>query len=59
MPPADVIAPPPTLVEHPLRRALADEMHARPFELLRPPLRISHLAVSAGEDGYFLLGNGP
>jgi uncharacterized membrane-anchored protein len=51
MPPADAIAAMPTLVEHPLRRALADEMHARPFELLRPPLRISHLAVTAGEDG--------
>ncbi len=32
--------------EHPLRRQLAGEVHARPFELLRPPVRASHLAVT-------------
>jgi uncharacterized membrane-anchored protein len=36
-------------IEHPLRRALADEVHARPFELLSPPVRASHLALATGE----------
>ena len=42
----------PTIIswtEHPLRRALADEVHARPFELLAPPVRASHLALATGE----------
>jgi uncharacterized membrane-anchored protein len=33
------------LREHPSRRALAGEVHARPYELLQTPLRVSHLAV--------------
>lgn len=33
--------------EHPARRALAGEVHARPFEVLAAPLRASHLAVVA------------
>lgn len=31
--------------EHPLRRGLANEVHARPYELLRAPVRASHVAV--------------
>ncbi len=31
--------------EHPSRRALAGEVHARPYEVLEAPLRASHLAV--------------
>lgn len=40
------------LAEHPLRRILADEVHARPFEALRAPLQASHLALrgAAGRD---------
>ncbi|HIJ64048.1 MAG TPA: DUF3422 domain-containing protein [Rhodospirillaceae bacterium] len=37
------------LAEHPLRRRLADEVHARPYQPLRAPVRVSHLAVSSGE----------
>jgi len=36
---------------HPLRSALADEAHARPFPIVHAPLRASHLAVLAGEGG--------
>ena len=36
--------------EHPLRRSLHDEVHARPFEPMTAPLRLSHLAVLTGED---------
>lgn len=35
--------------EHPLRQALNDEVHARPFEPMVAPARISHLAVLTGE----------
>ncbi len=35
--------------EHPQRRILADEAHARPYLLARAPLRLSHLAVMSGE----------
>ncbi len=35
--------------EHPQRRILADEAHARPYMLLRAPVRLSHLAVMSGE----------
>jgi uncharacterized membrane-anchored protein len=35
--------------EHPLRKNLAQEVHARPYGLLRPPVRVSHLAVLSGE----------
>jgi uncharacterized membrane-anchored protein len=37
--------------EHPQRRALVDEIHARPYLLLRAPARLSHLAVLTGEGG--------
>ncbi|OHC81000.1 MAG: hypothetical protein A3G73_11290, partial [Rhodospirillales bacterium RIFCSPLOWO2_12_FULL_67_15] len=37
--------------EHPQRRALVDEIHARPYLLLRAPVRLSHLAVLTGEGG--------
>lgn len=36
--------------DHPLRKSLAEEVHARPYGLLKPPVRISHLAVLSGED---------
>jgi uncharacterized membrane-anchored protein len=35
--------------EHPTRRALVDEIHARPYLPLRAPARLSHLAVLTGE----------
>jgi uncharacterized membrane-anchored protein len=35
--------------EHPLRRTVAAELHARSFEPLRAPERVSHLAVMCGE----------
>jgi uncharacterized membrane-anchored protein len=41
----------PALAEHPLRRALHDEVHARPHELLKAPLSASHLALMTGERG--------
>ena len=37
--------------EHPQRRALAEEVHARPSEDLTAPAQVSHLAVLSGEDG--------
>jgi len=37
--------------EPPQRRALIDEVHARPYLLLRAPTRLSHLAVLTGEGG--------
>ncbi|HLN25142.1 MAG TPA: DUF3422 domain-containing protein [Patescibacteria group bacterium] len=49
MPPTDCIAPAFRFREHPLRRALADEVHARPYEYLCPPVRVSHLAVPVGD----------
>lgn len=39
------------LVEHPQRRALNDELHARPYVRLSSPARISHLAMLAPETG--------
>lgn len=36
-------------IEHPLRRALAAEIHARPYLMMRPPIRISHVAAMSGE----------
>lgn len=39
------------LADHPLRRLLHDEVHARPYEALTPPIRASHLAFLSGEDG--------
>ena len=35
--------------DHPLRRALTDEIHARPFARLVPPQRAAHLALFSGE----------
>ncbi len=35
--------------EHPLRRTVAAELHARAFEPLRAPARLSHLAVMCSE----------
>lgn len=35
--------------EHPLRRTIAAELHARTFEPLRAPERVSHLAVMCNE----------
>jgi uncharacterized membrane-anchored protein len=36
-------------VSHPLRESVINELHARPFEQLKPPARASHLAVVTGE----------
>ena len=37
--------------EHPLRMALVNEAHARPFLSLVAPIRASHLAMTSGEGG--------
>ncbi|WP_373510372.1 DUF3422 family protein [Thiocapsa sp.] len=37
--------------EHPLRQTVTDELHARTFEPLRAPERVSHLATVSGERG--------
>ena len=37
--------------EHPLRRTLAEEIHARPPEDMAAPVQVSHIAVISGEDG--------
>lgn len=42
---------PPIGREHPLRRELAEEIHARPYVRLEPPLRVAHLAMLSGEAG--------
>lgn len=39
------------LKEHPLRRELAEEAHARPYMLVNPPIRVSHLVAITGETG--------
>jgi len=36
---------PAVFIEHPARRRVSDEMHARPFALLQAPVRLSHLAI--------------
>ena len=41
----------PCFVDHPLRSALIEEVHARPFAALEPPEQASHLALVSGEDG--------
>jgi uncharacterized membrane-anchored protein len=41
----------PIFREHPLLRALTAELHARTFEPLRAPERVSYLAVVCGEQG--------
>jgi len=38
--------------DHPLRAALTNEVHARPFVPLRPPMRITHIAMLSGESGF-------
>jgi len=38
------------LRDHPQRRVLNDELHARPAEPLTPPLRLTHLAMLSGEN---------
>ncbi len=37
--------------EHPLRRQVAAELHARPFESVRAPLLVSHLALLGDDAG--------
>jgi uncharacterized membrane-anchored protein len=41
----------PRFVDHPLRSALIEEVHARPFAALEPPEQASHLALVSGEYG--------
>lgn len=41
----------PCFVDHPLRSALIEEVHARPFVALEPPEQASHLALVSGEHG--------
>jgi uncharacterized membrane-anchored protein len=43
------VAPP---TDHPLRTALTNEVHARPFAALRTPARVSHVAMLSGEGGF-------
>ncbi|MGI8851760.1 MAG: DUF3422 family protein [Methyloceanibacter sp.] len=38
-------------MDHPLRSALVEEVHARPFAALEPPVQASHLALVSGEHG--------
>src|SRR3546814_11928887 len=37
------------LPEHPERRAVSDEVHARPYPLMQAPEQASHLALLSGE----------
>ncbi len=37
--------------DHPLRQEVNDEVHARPYEVLKAPLRITHLAMLSGRHG--------
>lgn len=37
--------------DHPLRRQLTNELHARPPEALESPMRVTTLAMLSGEDG--------
>mgnify|MGYP002844137191 CR=1 FL=1 len=37
--------------EHPLRRVLAEEIHARPPAEVAAPAQVSHIALISGEDG--------
>lgn len=37
--------------EHPLRSTVLAEVHARPYESLQGPLRLSHVALVTGPDG--------
>lgn len=38
------------IVDHPWRRALSEELHARPFEAIRAPVQASHLAMLSTEE---------
>lgn len=38
------------LHEHPLRAAVAGEVHARPYEVMPAPVRATHIAIAHGED---------
>lgn len=38
-----------TLPEHRERRTVSDEVHARPYPLMRAPEQVSHLAILSGE----------
>jgi uncharacterized membrane-anchored protein len=38
-------------MDHPLRAELVEEVHARPFVALEPPVQVSHLALVSGEHG--------
>lgn len=51
-PPSELgpIAPQITARMHPLRDAVLAEVHARPFETLSAPLRVSHLALLSGTE---------
>ncbi|RED45045.1 DUF3422 family protein [Aestuariispira insulae] len=40
---------PPEIRDHPLRYDLSNEMHARPFEKLSPPMQISYYSMTTGE----------
>lgn len=44
-----VVAPPPP-TDHPQRRLLSDEVHARPPEALRSPMRATHLSLVVDAD---------
>ena len=39
----------PIFPDHPLRQELAEEVHARPYGLLRAPCRLTHVVVLSGE----------
>jgi len=39
------------IAAHPLRNTLLNEAHARPFESLNAPLRVSHLVMHTGTSG--------
>jgi uncharacterized membrane-anchored protein len=39
-----------TFRDHPLRKTLAGELHARPYGTIITPAQISHLALASGED---------
>ena len=39
----------PEMRDHPLRYDLSNEMHARPFEKLSPPMQVSFYAMTTGE----------
>jgi uncharacterized membrane-anchored protein len=48
----DILSTPVPRADHPLRLALAGELHARPAHSLRGPQRGSHIAMLSGEGGF-------